>query len=84
MKVGFIQDQSHCTETGFNTVENRDKPLLLKELKKLWEKHEVNLPWEKGDYNESNTLLLDDSPYKALRNPVGSSTCFASFLHFFH
>ncbi|GAB2213085.1 hypothetical protein Droror1_Dr00021103, partial [Drosera rotundifolia] len=26
-------------------------------------------PWEKGDYDESNTLLLDDSPYKALLNP---------------
>ncbi|KAM7471230.1 hypothetical protein LguiA_009413 [Lonicera macranthoides] len=69
----FCWDQSHCTETGFNTVENRDKPLLLKELKKLWEKHEVNLPWEKGDYNESNTLLLDDSPYKALRNPPNTA-----------
>ncbi|XP_052179552.1 uncharacterized protein LOC127792927 isoform X2 [Diospyros lotus] len=65
----FCWDQSHCTDTGFNTVENRDKPLLLKELKKLWEKHESNLPWERGEYNESNTLLLDDSPYKALKNP---------------
>ncbi|KAL6995061.1 hypothetical protein U1Q18_005195 [Sarracenia purpurea var. burkii] len=65
----FCWDQSHCTITGFNTVENRDKPLLLKELRKLWEKHEPDLPWERGEYNESNTLLLDDSPYKALRNP---------------
>ncbi|KAL6973466.1 hypothetical protein U1Q18_027651 [Sarracenia purpurea var. burkii] len=66
----FLQDQSHCTDTGFNTVENRDKPMLLKELKKLWEKHEPDLPWEKGEFNASNTLLLDDSPYKALRNPM--------------
>uniref|UniRef100_A0A5B6ZLW6 FCP1 homology domain-containing protein n=1 Tax=Davidia involucrata TaxID=16924 RepID=A0A5B6ZLW6_DAVIN len=65
----FCWDQSHCTETGYNTVENRDKPLTLKELKKLWEKCEPNLPWERGEYNESNTLLLDDSPYKALCNP---------------
>lgn len=65
----FCWDQSHCTETGFNTIENSDKPLVLKELKKLWEKQDPNLPWDKGVYDESNTFLLDDSPYKALRNP---------------
>ncbi|XP_057952166.1 uncharacterized protein LOC131146539 [Malania oleifera] len=65
----FRWHQSHCTDTGFNTIENKSKPLVLKELKKLWERHDPNLPWEKGVYNESNTLLLDDSPYKALRNP---------------
>ncbi|XP_043704177.1 uncharacterized protein LOC122654245 isoform X2 [Telopea speciosissima] len=68
-KLLFCWDQSHCTETGFNTIENKQKPLVLKELKKLWDKHDPNLPWEKGVYNESNTLLVDDSPYKALCNP---------------
>ncbi|KAG5536443.1 hypothetical protein RHGRI_024015 [Rhododendron griersonianum] len=66
-------DQSHCTKTGYNTVENRAKPLLLKELKYIWEKHEPDLPWASGEYNESNTLLLDDSPYKALRNPPNTA-----------
>jgi hypothetical protein len=66
----FLQDQSQCTSTGFNTIENKEKPLVLKELRKLWEKLEPNLPWERGEYNEANTLLLDDSPYKALVNPV--------------
>ncbi|KAM0004709.1 putative FCP1 domain, HAD superfamily protein [Helianthus debilis subsp. tardiflorus] len=65
----FCWDQSHCTDTGFNTIENSGKPLLLKELKKLWEKQDPNLPWDRGAYDVSNTLLLDDSPYKALRNP---------------
>ncbi|XP_076924000.1 uncharacterized protein LOC143586321 isoform X2 [Bidens hawaiensis] len=64
----FCWDQFHCTKTGFNTIENSGKPLVLKELKKLWEKQDSNLP-EKGVYNESNTIFLDDSPYKALRNP---------------
>lgn len=68
-KLLFCWNQTHCTKTGFYTLENREKPMLLKELKKLWEKHEPSLPWERGDYNESNTLLLDDSPYKALHNP---------------
>ncbi|KAJ4974207.1 hypothetical protein NE237_007381 [Protea cynaroides] len=68
-KLLFCWDQSHCTDTGVYTIENKQKPLVLKELKKLWDKHDPNLPWEKGDFNESNTLLVDDSPYKALCNP---------------
>lgn len=65
-----LQDLSHCTATGFRTLENRHKTLVFKELRRIWEKHDPSLPWEKGVYNESNTLLLDDSPYKALLNPV--------------
>ncbi|KAI6679018.1 hypothetical protein NL676_039814 [Syzygium grande] len=71
-KLLFCWDQSHCTMTKFTTIENRYKPLVLKELRKLWDKLEPNLPWEKGVYNESNTLLLDDSPYKALCNPANT------------
>ncbi|KAF9614518.1 hypothetical protein IFM89_018988 [Coptis chinensis] len=55
---------------GFYTVENNEKPLMLKELVKLWDKDDPNLPWEKREYNESNSLLVDDSPYKALLNPT--------------
>ncbi|XP_057463049.1 uncharacterized protein LOC130753116 [Actinidia eriantha] len=69
-KLIFCWDLSHCTGTGCKTLENKHKELVFKELRKLWENHDSNLPWEKGDYNESNTLLLDDSPYKALLNPV--------------
>ncbi|CAN6281331.1 unnamed protein product [Urochloa humidicola] len=65
----FCWDMSKCTFTGHKTLENRYKPLVLKELKKLWNKEEPDLPWDEGDYSASNTLLVDDSPYKALRNP---------------
>ncbi|XP_025800190.1 uncharacterized protein LOC112879961 [Panicum hallii] len=60
---------SKCTVTGHYTVENQNKPLVLKELKKLWNKEEPDLPWQQGDFSPSNTLLVDDPPYKALRNP---------------
>ncbi|KAF9625540.1 hypothetical protein IFM89_024295 [Coptis chinensis] len=43
---------------------------MLKELVKIWDKDDLNLPWEKREYNESNSLLVDDSPYKALLNPA--------------
>ncbi|KAJ6683815.1 hypothetical protein OIU85_007503 [Salix viminalis] len=69
-KLLFCWDQSHCTDTGFTTVENTSKPMFLKELKKIWEYLESTPHLNKGEYNESNTLLLDDSPYKALCNPV--------------
>ncbi|KAI5340773.1 hypothetical protein L3X38_020047 [Prunus dulcis] len=69
-KLLFCWDLSHCTATGFRTIENRHKTLVFKELRRIWEKHDPSLPWEKGIYNESNTLLLDDSPYKALLNPA--------------
>ncbi|KAJ4957074.1 hypothetical protein NE237_013857 [Protea cynaroides] len=81
-KLLFCWDQSHCTDTGFKTIENKHKPFVLKELKKLWDKHDPNFPWEKGEYNESNTLLVDDSPYKALCNPPNTAIfpCSYSFL----
>ncbi|XP_020234923.1 ubiquitin-like domain-containing CTD phosphatase 1 isoform X3 [Cajanus cajan] len=69
----FCWDLSHCTETSFKTLENKYKPVVFKDLRKIWDKHDSNLPWEKGYYNESNTLLLDDSPYKALLNPPCNS-----------
>ncbi|CAK8570012.1 unnamed protein product [Lathyrus sativus] len=67
-KLVFCWDLSHCTETSFKTLENKHKPLVFKDLRKIWENYDPNVPLEKGYYNESNTLLLDDSPYKALLN----------------
>lgn len=70
-EVGFMQTRKQCTVTKFKTIEDKKKPLVLKELRRLWEKKPFReLPLEKGEYDKSNTLLLDDSPYKALRNPV--------------
>ncbi|TYJ25837.1 hypothetical protein E1A91_A07G076500v1 [Gossypium mustelinum] len=71
-KLFFCWDRKLCTITKFKTLENEEKPLVLKELRKLWDRCLPELPWRKGDYDESNTLLLDDSPYKALRNPANT------------
>ncbi|KAA3475525.1 putative C-terminal domain small phosphatase [Gossypium australe] len=72
-KLLFCWDSSHCTTTQFKSPGHRYKPLVFKELRKLWRKSDPNLPWEKGYYNESNTLLIDDSPYKALLNPLDTA-----------
>ncbi|KAI4346690.1 hypothetical protein L6164_007563 [Bauhinia variegata] len=68
-KLLFCWDLHHCTVTNFKTLENIHKPLVFKDLRRLWEKNDPDLPWEKDYYIESNTLLIDDSPYKALLNP---------------
>uniref|UniRef100_A0A9I9EDX4 Mitochondrial import inner membrane translocase subunit TIM50 n=1 Tax=Cucumis melo TaxID=3656 RepID=A0A9I9EDX4_CUCME len=67
------QDLSHCAASKFKTLENKHKCLVFKQLRRLWEKQDPNLPWKEGEYNESNTLLLDDSPYKSLLNPPHSA-----------
>uniref|UniRef100_A0A803M0Q5 Mitochondrial import inner membrane translocase subunit TIM50 n=1 Tax=Chenopodium quinoa TaxID=63459 RepID=A0A803M0Q5_CHEQI len=82
-RLRFCWDQSHCTATEYKTLENSDKPLVLKELKYLWwDTKGSHLPWNAGYYNETNTVLLDDSPYKALRNPVTSDTILILFTFF--
>ncbi|KAG6584401.1 hypothetical protein SDJN03_20333, partial [Cucurbita argyrosperma subsp. sororia] len=66
-KLLFCWDQSHCTDTTFSTVENKHKPLVLKQIKKLWKYLKPR------EFNASNTLLLDDSPHKALCNPANTA-----------
>ncbi|XP_023770802.1 uncharacterized protein LOC111919483 isoform X1 [Lactuca sativa] len=63
----FIWDNSFCTNTGMKTLEDKYKPMVFKDLRKIW------LKWLDGTFHESNTLLLDDSPYKALLNPKNTA-----------
>ncbi|CAJ2669128.1 ubiquitin-like domain-containing CTD phosphatase 1 isoform X2 [Trifolium pratense] len=72
-KLIFCWNVSQCTTTTIATLEDNRKTLVFKDLRKIWDKYDPDLPWEKGYYNESNTLLLDDSPYKALLNPPYNS-----------
>lgn len=62
-RLSFSWHQRHCTTTAVMHPDNNKKPIFLKELSKLWA--EV----EPGTFDQSNTLLIDDSPYKALKNP---------------
>lgn len=59
----IFKDQEKCTDSGFKTLENKNKPIFFKELKKLRIFFGVK-------YSASNILLIDDKPYKALLNPV--------------
>ncbi|ESQ47439.1 hypothetical protein EUTSA_v10028320mg, partial [Eutrema salsugineum] len=68
-KLLFCWGMSYCSTT---TVWEKD--VVFKDLNKLWEEHEPNLPWKAGDYNKTNTVLVDHSPCKALLNPEYSLT----------
>ncbi|XP_050229740.1 uncharacterized protein LOC126678872 [Mercurialis annua] len=64
-KVLFAWDQEECTDSGLKSLENNEKPLFFKELRKLWESKSPSL----GQFSSSNTLMIDDKPYKCLLNP---------------
>ena len=63
-KLAFVWGQDKCTHVGaMDPAKPRSKPVLLKDLRKLWA-----VPSFKR-FGPRNTLLLDDSPYKAAMNP---------------
>ncbi|XP_069145150.1 uncharacterized protein [Solanum lycopersicum] len=63
-KLVFVWDQDKCIDSGFSTVEKKNKPIFLKKLKKIWENNYYG-----SRFSESNTLLIDDEPHVALLNP---------------
>ncbi|KAL8229196.1 hypothetical protein R6Q57_014096 [Mikania cordata] len=67
-KLVFLWDLSHCTSSSVRSLENQHKLIVFKNLRKIWEGKILNAS-ENRYYDESNTLMLDDSPYKALLNP---------------
>ncbi|KAL2487250.1 Haloacid dehalogenase-like hydrolase (HAD) superfamily protein [Abeliophyllum distichum] len=68
-KLAFVWSQDECKKSGFSCLEKREKPLFLKNLKDLWKNEYRSLPWEKGQYSSSNTLLIDNEPHTCLLNP---------------
>ena len=59
-KIVFIWGQSECTPSGKFSSINKHKELVFKETSKIWDQFQ--------EYNETNTLLIDDDEYKAERN----------------
>ncbi|XP_071732192.1 uncharacterized protein [Rutidosis leptorrhynchoides] len=49
---------------------DKDKRYLyFKPLHLLWDNRENKLPWKPREYNETNIVLIDDPPKKAILNP---------------
>lgn len=65
-KVSFVWGQEKCSNVGVAPSATQARPMFLKELRRVWKlKKKTGL----ARFNESNTLLIDDSPYKAILNP---------------
>ncbi|XVF55634.1 hypothetical protein PTKIN_Ptkin06aG0052200 [Pterospermum kingtungense] len=66
-------DQNECTNTGISSLEKKQKPIFLKELKEVWDRDWSSSLRQTDEFSASNTLLIDDTPYKALLNPPCTS-----------
>ena len=65
-----VLDQTDCTDTSVLHPDDTDGSykLRIKELSKLWADARIQSALG-SDYGPSDTILLDDSPYKAVANP---------------
>ncbi|XP_035833643.1 uncharacterized protein LOC110915875 isoform X2 [Helianthus annuus] len=63
-KLLFLWDSCKCTDSGIGTLEVKHKHVVVKDLRKIWDEDGPKKSWVKGTFHESNTLLVDDSPYK--------------------
>ncbi|KAL2623630.1 hypothetical protein R1flu_003835 [Riccia fluitans] len=70
-KLAFIWTNAQCTDTGL-TYPGKKKPLVRKELSKLWS-GEHGVTWGKDVFGPSNTILIDDDPAKIEKNPPNTA-----------
>ena len=64
-RLHFAWGQDHCIDSGERDVSNPNKPLFLKDLHSIWcEPSGIG-----NGFGPENTLLLDDSVYKARYTP---------------
>ncbi|XP_010553344.1 PREDICTED: uncharacterized protein LOC104823468 isoform X1 [Tarenaya hassleriana] len=71
-KLLFVMDQNDCTDSGFMSLEKKTKPLFFKDLSKVFQKVNSETD-EPPQFSYTNTLLMDDNPYKAFLNPYNTS-----------
>ncbi|CAA2994305.1 Hypothetical predicted protein [Olea europaea subsp. europaea] len=72
-KLAFVWGQEECIDSGMACLKKRQKPLFLKDLTRLWDKKYLDLPWRKGQYSWSNTLLICVDPPTSLLNPPNTA-----------
>ncbi|KAL3690788.1 hypothetical protein R1sor_004439 [Riccia sorocarpa] len=76
-ELAFIWTETQCPNTGL-THPDKNKPLVRRELSKLWN-GEHGVPWGKGVFGPSNTILIDDDPTKIVDNPPNTAILFKTY-----
>ncbi|CAA0823982.1 CDT1-like protein a- chloroplastic [Striga hermonthica] len=61
-ELKFVWGQDKCKKTSSFLKDNPEKPVMFKELEQFWRVFE--------SYDTTNTVLVDDSPYKLFLNPL--------------
>ncbi|CAA2994310.1 Hypothetical predicted protein [Olea europaea subsp. europaea] len=72
-KLAFVWGREECIDSGIACQRNSQKPLFLKDLRRVWEKKYLDLPWRRGQYSQSNTLLICVDPPTSLLNPPNTA-----------
>ena len=62
----LVLTQAECSDTGLQHPTKRGKALLVKDIQQVWQ--HPNL--QAFGFDETNTVLIDDAPYKAAWNPA--------------
>ncbi|CAA0840619.1 Unknown protein [Striga hermonthica] len=60
-ELKFVWGKDKCEMTSSFLKDNPQKPVMFKKLEKVWREFEL--------YDTTNTVLVDDSPYKSILNP---------------
>ena len=61
----FVMSQEECGQVGTMPAKSGGtKPIFIKELERVWSR------FTNGEFHATNTLLIDDSEYKVVRNPA--------------
>ncbi|XP_065868792.1 uncharacterized protein [Euphorbia lathyris] len=60
----FVWGQENCVLTRVRLGSNEQKFVMLKNLEKVWNAY--------PQFNASNTVLIDDTPYKSLMNSANN------------
>ena len=64
-ELKFVMSQEECGQVGKMPAKSGGtKPIFIKELERVWHR------FKDGEFHATNTLLIDDSEYKVVRNPA--------------
>ncbi|CAI0465224.1 unnamed protein product [Linum tenue] len=70
------QNQEHVIDSGFKSLQKKDRPIFLKKLSNVWDRHwRTTFGSSSPRYSASNTLMIefDDVPEKTLLNPPNTA-----------
>ncbi|CAI0465222.1 unnamed protein product [Linum tenue] len=72
----FVWNQEHATDSGFKSLQKKDRPIFLKRLSNVWDRYWSTTSGScNRQYSALNTLMIefDDVPERTLSNPPNTA-----------